>query len=91
MKLLLLYLLLINLAGFVVMGADKRRAQDGERRVPERTLLRFAAFGGSLGVLAGMYSWRHKTRKKKFSLGVPAILAAQLLAAAGIWLGLFRA
>ena len=84
----LLYLLIVNLLGFVLMGQDKRRAQSGKRRIPERTLLLCAALGGSLGALAGMYSWHHKTKKKKFTAGVPAILAAQLLAATGLWLGL---
>ena len=86
MRILVLWLLIINVLAFVLMGEDKRRAQTGARRVPERVLLLAAAAGGSPGALAGMYSWRHKTKKKKFTLGVPAILLAQLLIAGAIWL-----
>lgn len=89
MKLLLSYLLLINLIGFVLMGEDKKKAQLGARRTPERVLLLAAALGGSAGVWAGMYSWRHKTQKRKFTLGVPAIFAAQLASAVSLKLLFF--
>lgn len=90
MRVFLWYLLLINLAAFVLMGEDKRRSRTGAWRVPERTLLLSAALGGSLGALCGMVSWRHKTKKNKFRLGIPAILAAQVLAAAWLWRTLGR-
>lgn len=76
-----IYLAAANAAALAVYGADKRRARRGLWRVPEATLLLLAALGGSVGALAGMYLFRHKTRKPKFFLGVPAILAAQLAAA----------
>ena len=76
-----LYLLAINLAAFVAMGADKRRAKTGRWRIPEATLMTLAALGGSLGCLGGMHLFRHKTRKNKFRLGVPALLLGQLLLA----------
>lgn len=76
MKYLLIYLLIINVAGFLFMLADKRRARKNRWRIPERTLMAVAAMGGSLGSLLGMYTFRHKTRHKKFTLGIPAILAA---------------
>ena len=81
MAILAVYLLLVNLAGYLLMGADKKRAQNGLWRIPERTLLTVAALGGGPGVLAGMERFRHKTRHLKFTLGVPAIMAVQLLAA----------
>lgn len=80
MKYLLIYLLIINVAGFLFMLADKRQARKNRWRIPERTLMAVAALGGSLGSLLGMYTFRHKTRHKKFTLGIPAILAAQLAA-----------
>lgn len=88
MKFLLLYLLLINAAGFVLMLADKLKAKKNKWRIPEARLLGAAAIGGSLGVLAGMYAFRHKTQHLKFTLGVPLILAGQVLLAAVlvIWL-----
>ena len=81
MKYLLIYLLLINAAGLVLMLTDKIKARKGLWRIPERTLMLTAALGGSVGVHMGMYLFRHKTRHPKFTLGVPAILAAQILLA----------
>ena len=78
MKLFLLYLLLINAAAFVLMLADKLKAQNGLWRIPERTLIGSALLGGSVGALLGMYTFRHKTRHLKFTLGIPAILVGQL-------------
>ena len=80
MKLVLICLLLINAAGLLVMLADKKKAQKNLWRIPEATLLTVAALGGSIGVLAGMYLFHHKTRKPKFFIGVPLILTVQLIA-----------
>ena len=79
-KLILLYLLIVNAVAFVLMLADKRKAQKKLWRIPESTLLLSAAIGGSIGALAGMYTFRHKTKHMKFTLGVPAILIAQIAA-----------
>ena len=84
MKYFLLYLLLINAAAFVLMLADKQKAKKNRWRIRERTLIHSAAFGGSVGALLGMYTFRHKTKHPKFTLGVPAILIAQV--ALAVWL-----
>ena len=81
MKLLLYYLLIINALGFLLMLVDKWKARKNRWRVRESTLLLIAALGGSVGSLAGMYLFRHKTRHLKFTLGIPLILAAQCIAA----------
>ena len=81
MKLLLYYLLIINAAGLALMLVDKWKARKNRWRVRESTLLLIAALGGSVGSLAGMYLFRHKTRHLKFTLGIPLILAAQCIAA----------
>lgn len=73
------YLLLINAAGFLLMLIDKRKAKKRKWRIPEKTLLTVAALGGSIGSLAGMYLFHHKTRKPKFSVGIPSILIAQCI------------
>ena len=78
MKYFLLYLLLINAVAFVLMLVDKRKAIKNRWRIPERTLILSALFGGSIGALLGMYTFRHKTKHLKFVLGVPAILIAQI-------------
>lgn len=77
MKLLLYYLLIINAAGFLLMLVDKWKARKNRWRVRESTLLLIAALGGSVGSLAGMYLFRHKTLHLKFTLGIPLILAGQ--------------
>lgn len=84
MKYFLLYLLLINATAFLLMLMDKQRARRNRWRIPERTLLGAALLGGSIGALMGMYTMHHKTRHLKFTLGVPAILIAQI--ALAIWL-----
>lgn len=81
MKLLLIllgaYLLVINLEGFALMGIDKSRARRGRRRIAEATLFIVAAPGGSLGVLCGMYAFRHKTLHTSFTVGIPLLLFFQ--------------
>ena len=84
MKYFLWYLLLINAAAFVLMLVDKHRARKNRWRIPERTLILSALFGGSIGALLGMYTFRHKTKHLKFTLGIPAILIAQI--ALAIWI-----
>lgn len=73
-----IYLLLVNAAAFLAFGEDKRRAKRREWRIPEATLMGLAAAGGSLGALAGMRFFHHKTRHRKFTAGVPALLVAQI-------------
>lgn len=75
----LLYLIIVNAAAFLLMLADKQKAKRGLWRIPESTLMGVAVIGGSVGTLAGMYTFRHKTRHLKFVLGVPLIFAIQIL------------
>ena len=84
MKLFLIYLLTINAAGFALMLVDKWKAKKNRWRIPEATLMTVAALGGSIGSLLGMYTVRHKTQHLKFTLGIPLILAVQIVAA--IWI-----
>lgn len=74
---LFVYLLIMNAASFALMHADKRKAQKKKWRIPEATLMWMALLGGSLGILLGMYCFRHKTLHKKFSVGIPLILFIQ--------------
>lgn len=78
-ELLLLYLLIINALGFALMLVDKYKARKNLWRIPESTLMLIAVLGGSVGSLLGMYTVRHKTKHRKFTLGIPAILLAQLV------------
>jgi len=60
------------------MLADKRRAQKNYWRIPESTLFTTACFGGSIGCIAGMYCFRHKTKHLTFTIGMPLILIIQI-------------
>ena len=77
-KILLAYLLIINAVGFILMLVDKSKARRNRWRIPESTLMTTAALGGSIGSLVGMYTVRHKTKHPKFTIGIPAILIAQI-------------
>ena len=78
MKYFFLYLLIINAVAFLLMRIDKQKARKNRWRIPESTLIMTAVLGGSIGALAGMYLFRHKTKHLKFTLGVPAILVIQV-------------
>lgn len=77
MKLLLLYLMIINAAAFVLMLVDKQKARKRKWRIPEAVLLGSAVIGGSIGAWLGMQMFRHKTMHKRFYLGIPLILGIQ--------------
>lgn len=68
---------MINLVSCAATVSDKHRAREHRRRVPERTLLLLSALGGSPFMLAAMLLVRHKTRRPKFMLGIPAIMILQ--------------
>ena len=73
-----LYLLVVNLAAFVLMGADKSKARRGAWRISERALFLPALLGGALGGVLGMRTFHHKTRHWYFRWGFPLLLALQL-------------
>ena len=78
---ILVYLLIVNAVAFLLMLVDKQKARKKLWRIPESTLFLMAAIGGSIGSIAGMYKFRHKTRHWYFVIGMPAILIAQIVAA----------
>lgn len=84
MKYLAYYLLIINALAFLLMLVDKRKARKNRWRIPEKTLLGTALIGGSLGAMAGMQLFRHKTKHLKFMIGIPVMLAGHILLL--IWL-----
>ena len=85
MKYLMIYLLIVNAAGFLLMLVDKFKARKKLWRIPEATLMGVAAIGGSIGSLAGMYTFRHKTKHPKFTVGIPVILVLQIAAAIALY------
>lgn len=80
-----LVLAALNIAAFALMGADKFRARNEMRRVPERVLLGLAIVGGAPGAMAGMYVFRHKTNHTLFRVGLPALTVLWCLVM--LWLG----
>ena len=80
MKWVCIYLLIISVIAFILYGIDKYRAVKKRWRIPEATLVLFAAIGGAAGALLGMFAWHHKTRKWKFRILVPLFLV--------IWIGI---
>lgn len=73
------YLIIINALGALLMIVDKDRSRKKLRRISEGNLFLVAAVGGCLGIMLGMYMTRHKTRHKRFTIGMPLILAAQVI------------
>ena len=81
MRYLLPYLLTVNAAAFLLMLIDKEKAKRRKYRIPEDTLMGIAMLGGSLGAWFGMQVFRHKTKHRKFTLGIPLIIGVQVLIA----------
>ena len=74
----LIYLLVVNIIGFIIMGVDKKRAIRGAFRISEASLFFVAFIGGSLGSIIGMQHFRHKTKHWYFQYGMPVILMVQI-------------
>lgn len=79
MDIILYYLLIINAVGFLLMHTDKQKAIKNRWRIPEKVLIGTAVIGGSVGCIAGMRLFRHKTKHIAFWLGLPLILCLQII------------
>lgn len=79
MKLFLIYLIFINIFAFMLMGIDKKKAQKGTWRISEKNLFLSAIVGGSIGAILGMQIFRHKTKHRKFTIGMPLVLVLQIV------------
>ena len=80
LKNIIIYLAVINIIGFLAMGVDKWKAKRGAWRIPEKTLFLLTVLGGGVGTISGMYTFRHKTQKVAFTVGMPAILILEIVA-----------
>ena len=72
------YLIFINIVGILSMYLDKYFAKNNMYRISEKNLFIIATLGGSIGSFIGMYKFRHKTKHKNFTMGLPIILVIQL-------------
>lgn len=77
-KYIVIYFIVINLIGFLAMGIDKYKAKRNYWRIPEGTLMMLAVLGGGIGTISGIYAFRHKTKKMKFTVGMPTILISEI-------------
>ena len=78
-KNIIIYLLIINVITFIIMWYDKHQAKKDRWRISEKTLFILALIGGSIGGIAGMYTFKHKTKKWYFKYGFPFILILQII------------
>lgn len=76
---IIIYIIAINLFGLFIMFYDKRKAQKGQWRIKEGTIMIVTLLGGGIGTIAGMYIFRHKTKKLKFTIGLPTILITEIV------------
>ena len=81
MKYAVAYIVIVNIIAFCLYGIDKSAAIKQTQRIPNRILLLIAAFGGSFGAFAGMYTFRHKTKKWYYTITVPVLLMIQIVGA----------
>lgn len=81
LKNILIYLIAINLITFITMYVDKKKAKWGKWRIKESTLFTLVFLGGGFGGIAGMYLFRHKTKKTRFVIGFPLILITEVICA----------
>lgn len=77
---IIIYFIIINIVGFLAMYIDKQKAKKGKWRIPEKTLFIITALGGGIGTIAGMYTFRHKTKKMIFVIGLPLITILEIIA-----------
>ena len=78
-KNIIIYFIIINIIGFLIMFIDKQKAKKGKWRIPEKTLFIITALGGGIGTISGMYTFRHKTQKVAFVVGLPAITILEII------------
>ena len=79
MKFIFIYIAFTNILLFTLMSVDKQKAKLNQWRISEKTLFVLALIGGSVGGIVGMYTFRHKTKHLKFTLGFPAIVLFQII------------
>lgn len=76
---IIIYFICINIIGFFIMWLDKQKAKKGKWRIKEQTLFYITVLGGGIGTIIGMYLFRHKTKKLRFTIGFPAIVVSEII------------
>ena len=83
--LLWVYLGIVNVTGFILPAVDKRRAKKDRWHIRESTLFLISALGGSVAMYISMRLFHHKTKHKRFMIGIPIIIVLQLGAVFAVW------
>ena len=73
-----IYILVINLIGYLTMYIDKKKAKEKKYRISEKFFFLTSLFGGSIGVYIGMYKFRHKTKHLAFTVGIPLLIITNI-------------
>ena len=76
---IIVYIIILNILGYLIMYIDKRRAKKQQWRISEQTIFLITFLGGGIGTTLGMYTFRHKTKKIKFIIGLPLITIIELV------------
>ncbi len=76
---LIIYILVINLIGFLTMLIDKKKAIKGSYRISEKGIFTIAILLGGIGVYIGMYKFRHKTKHTLFTVGIPVCIILNII------------
>ena len=84
-EMLLIYLIVVNIIGFLIMLIDKKKAEKGKWRIQEKTIFIVTLLGGGIGTISGMYIFRHKTKKLQFTVGLPVITILEILGIIYFW------
>lgn len=79
MKYFLIYLAIISIIAAIMTVSDKSRAKKHKRRIAEKTLFGTAVLGGSAAMYLTMLAVRHKTKHKRFMIGLPLIMIVQTI------------
>lgn len=75
----ILYIFIINIISFILMGIDKRAAKNNMYRIPEKAFFSISFLLGSLGTYIGMYKFRHKTKHLSFKVLIPILLIVNII------------
>ncbi|SDY23837.1 DUF1294 domain-containing protein [Tindallia californiensis] len=76
---LIIYYVAVVIIAFIMMGWDKKQSKKNKKRIAEKHLFLISLIGGALGVWAGMVTWRHKTQKVLFKVGVPLMVVIHMI------------
>jgi uncharacterized membrane protein YsdA (DUF1294 family) len=81
----IVYFLVVNLFTLFLMRVDKQKARKEQFRIPERTFFLLSILGGAFGTYLGMHLFRHKTKHKRFKIGIPLLIIWNIVG----WIYLF--